>query len=254
MDLIDVNFERYWKKYKRNLPRGMGKFEIVSYLYEGEALYEYAKKHGLHNDMILENATQDFFFERQAYLVDCNKEITIINVSNYEELKNQKLILQAYREVNLCNTRLLLIGSRKNQYYNQLMEMKREFEQDDTFLGKIDIRVGIKREEVLELYRDADVYVSASETEVMSISICEAAAGGLQILATNVGHASKIPGVQLFETKEELKELMREACRNPEKRRTCGRLSYEYAEENYRIQRKVDLLEEKLLAMCGEES
>lgn len=246
-DLIDVNFERYWKKYQKSLPEGMAKFEVVSYLFEGEDLYEYMKRCGLRNSMILENATQDFFFDRKAYLVDESKETVFINVSTYEERKNQKMILRAYGETAQPGTRLVLIGSRKTEYYEELLEIKREIESIDTFAGKIEMHVGIPREQVLEIYTSADVYVSASSWEAMSISLCEAAAGGLLILSTDVGHVSQIPGVQLFETEEELKGLMREACRDTEKRRKCGRLSYEYAEENYRIQRKVDLLEEKLL-------
>ena len=251
-DLIDVNFERYWKKYQKALPQGMGKFEVVSYLFAGEDLYEYMKRCGLQNSMILENATQDFFFDRRVFAIDDDKELVFINVSTYEERKNQKMILQAYGETAQPGTRLVLIGSRRSAYYQELLEMKEKIESKDSFAGKIEIHVGIPREKVLEIYQSADVYVSASSWEAMSISLCEAAAGGLLILSTDVGHASQIPGVQLFETKEELKNLMQEACRDSGKRRECGRLSYEYAEENYRIQRKVDLLEGKLLAMCGE--
>lgn len=252
-DLIEVNFERYWKKYKKTLPKGMKKFDLVSYLYEGEKLYELTRQAGLKNSMILENATQDFFFDRKAYLTDDGKELTFINVSNYEKLKNQEIILQAYGELNLPNTRLLLIGSRRNPYYDHLLEIRQDFERNDKFQGKIDIRVGIKREEVLELYKDADVYIAASGAEVMSISICEAAAAGLLILSTDVGHASKVPGVLLFDGVEELKGLMQRAYKEPELRRENGMMANAYAQEKYRIQKKVDLLEECLLAMCGKE-
>lgn len=248
-DLIEVNFERYWKNYQRALPKGMGRFDLVSYLYEGDKLYQWMCEAGLKNSMILENATQEAFFDRKAYLVDETKEITFINVSNYEKLKNQDVIIRVYGELNLQNTRLLLIGSRKNPYYEQLVEMKQKFEQDAAFQGKIDIRVGIRREEVLELYKEADVYVGASSTEVMSISICEAASAGLLILSTDVGHASKVPGVLLFDGVKELKELMLRACQEPELRRQNGRMANAYAEEKYRIQKKVDLLEEKLVGL-----
>lgn len=249
-DLIDVNFERYWKKYQKALPEGISKFDVVSYLFEGEELYERMRRLGLHNSMILENATQDFFFDRKAYHTDNKKELVFINVSTYEERKNQKMILQAYSEAALPGTRLVMIGSRKTEYYQELLEMKQKIESADSFVGKIELHVGIPREQVLEIYKSADVYVSASSWEAMSISLCEAAAGGLLILSTDVGHVSQIPGVQLFGTKEELKDLMQEAYADSGKRRECGRLSYEYAEQNYRIQRKVELLEEKLIKIC----
>lgn len=249
-DLMEVNFERYWKKYQKTLPVDMKKFDLVSYLYEGEDLYKHMQPYNLGNGMVLENATEDIFFERKAYLIDNNKEIVFINVSNYEMRKNQKMILKVYGKLNLSNTRLILIGSRQNEYYNELLEMKEQIEKDKNFRGQINIYAGLSRDRVLELYKDADVYVSASSWEAMSISLCEAAAGGLLILSTDVGHVSQIPGVRLFHIEEELKCLMSEACENPDMRRECGMRANAYAEDNYRIQKKVDQLEEKLMALC----
>lgn len=250
-DLAAVNIERYWKKYMAELPGDIARFDLVSYLFEGEDVCQYMKKSGLHNGMILENATDDFFFERKAYLVDETKEIVLINVSTYEERKNQKQILRAYYAANLPNSRLVLIGSRKTQYYQELIAMKEKMEEDDGFRGHIDMWAGIARDQVLEIYKDADIYVSASSWEAMSISLCEAAAAGLLILSTDVGHAAKIPGVMLFEGERQLKELIEKACQEPEIRRKNGALANAYAEENYRTQKKVDLLEQKLLELVG---
>lgn len=250
-DLAAVNIERYWKKYKAELPRDIAGFDLVSYLFEGEDICQYMKKSGLHNGMILENATDDFFFERKAYLVDEAKEIVFINVSTYEERKNQKQILRAYYAANLPNSRLVLIGSKKTQYYRELTGMKENLEKADDFIGHIDIWAGLTRERVLELYKEADIYISASSWEAMSISLCEAAAAGLLILSTDVGHAAKIPGVMLFEGEQQLKELIEKAYREPEIRRKNGALANAYAEENYRTQKKVDLLEQNLLELVG---
>lgn len=250
-DLAAVNIERYWKKYKAELPRDIAGFDLVSYLFEGEDICQYMKKSGLHNGMILENATDDFFFERKAYLVDEAKEIVFINVSTYEERKNQKQILRAYYAANLPNSRLVLIGSKKTQYYRELTGMKENLEKADDFSGRIDIWAGLTRERVLEIYKEADIYISASSWEAMSISLCEAAAAGLLILSTDVGHAAKIPGVMLFEGEQQLKELIEKAYREPEIRRKNGALANAYAEENYRTQKKVDLLEQNLLELVG---
>lgn len=250
-DILEVNFERYWKQYQKTLPIDMGKFDLISYLFWKEDLYQYMLQYNLKNDMVLENATEDIFFERKAYLIDESKEIVFINVSNYEIRKNQKLILEAYGEVNLPNTRLILIGSKENEYYNELIEFKKKIENASTFQGKVNIYAGLSRERVLELYKDADIYVCASSWEAMSISLCEAAAGGLLILSTDVGHVSQIPGVQLFKDKAELECLMMTAYNDPDMRRENGILANIYAEENYRIQKKVDLLEDRLLKLCG---
>lgn len=248
-DLLAVRIEHYWKKYKETLPGDIARFDLVSYLFTGDEFYQYMQKFGLQNAMILENATDNFFFDRKAYIVDEKKEIVFINVSTYEERKNQKMILQAYHEANLPNTRLILIGSKETQYYQELVEMKEKLESAPDLHGCVDIYVGLTRDKVLELYKSADVYVAASSWEVMSISICEAAAAGLLILSTNVGHAAKIPGVLFFDSEEELRELMSRACREPGIRRENGMRANAYAEENYRIQKKVDLLERALIEM-----
>lgn len=248
-DLTRINNERYWKNYKKSLPKDMAKYDLVAYLFEGEKLQSYMERAGLKNGMILENATEDSFFDRKAYQIDENKEVVFINVSNYERRKNQKILLNAFVSANLPHARLVLIGSEENEYYHELVNMKTAFERDTQFHSKIDIWVSIPRAKVLELYRDADIYVSASSWEAMSISVCEAAAGGLLILSTDVGHVSKIPGVQLFETEEELARLMTWAYENPDARSENGMRANAYAEEKYRIQKKVDMLEERMMSL-----
>lgn len=248
-DLVRVNQERYWKNYQKKLPADIARFDLAAYLFENDELCQYMRKSGLKNGMILENAVEDIFFERKAYLTDSAKELVFINVSNYEKRKDQAKILSAYASANLPHTRLVLIGSKDNEYYRELLEKKREIESRADFQGKIEIWVKIPRNEVLEHYGKADVYVSASSWEAMSISICEAAAAGLLILSTDTGHVSQIPGVQLFETGEELTRLMKRAYKEPDLRRENGMLANAYAEEKYRIQKKVDYLEEKMKSL-----
>lgn len=250
-DILRVYMEWYWKRYQKSFPRYMAQYDMITYLFDKEPLYLYMRKFPMRKEIILENAVEDIFFERRAFLIDNEKSIVFINVSNYEIRKNQKMILKAYGELNLPQTRLILIGSKENEYYNKLLEMKEHIEKGSDFQGQINIYAGISRERVLELYEDADVYVSASNWEAMSISLCEAAAGGLLILSTDVGHVSRIPGVQLFQNEEELKYLMSEAYKNPDMRREGGMRANAYAEENYRIQKKVDQLEEELTVLCG---
>ena len=248
-DLVRVNNERYWKRYKQKLPADMARYDLVAYLFQGEKLCSYMQQAGLKNGMTLENAVEDIFFDRKAFFIDRDKEVVFINVSNYEKRKNQEMLINAYIAADLPNTRLVLIGSEENEYYHKLSEMKTRVEDTADFKGKIDIWVSIPRSKVLELYRQADVYVSASSWEAMSISICEAAAGGLLILSTDVGHVSQIPGVQLFETETELTRLMKQAYEDSDMRRQNGMQANAYAEENYRIQKKVDYLEKKIRAL-----
>lgn len=251
-DLLSVYMEWYWKKYQKSFPRYMEKYDLVTYLFDQEPLYLYMRHFPMKREVILENATEDIFFERKAFLIDEKKPIVFINVSNFEERKDQKLILEAYYEADIPDSRLILIGSKKNAYYEELLKTNAELIKEEHKCHEAEIFTGIKREEVLRLYREADVYLSASKWEAMSISICEAAAAGLTIISTDTGHVSKIPGVYLFDSKKELIEIIKEIYENPSLRAESGQKAYNYAEERYRIQRKVDYLEEELLSICKE--
>jgi glycosyltransferase involved in cell wall biosynthesis len=258
-DILCVYMEWYWKRYQKSFPKYMAKYDLVTYLFDKEPLYLYTRKFFCRDvsakvpapkkEIILENATEDIFFERKAYLVDRNKPIVFINVSNYEDRKNQKLILEAFYSADIPESQLVLIGSRPNEYYNEIEILNKQYSANQHRCCKAEILVGIRREEVLARYKEADVYISASRWEAMSISLCEAAAAGLTILTTDVGHASSIPGCRFFSSAQELATLMQEISENPASREESGRKAYEYAEKNYRIQSKVDYLEQELLGL-----
>lgn len=246
-DLLCVYMEWYWKKYQKSFPQYMAKYDMITYLFDREPLYLYMRDFPMKKEIILENATEDIFFERKAYLINEEKAIVFINVSNYEHRKNQKLILEAYYEADIPDSRLILIGSKKNEYYEEIFRLNELYAKEKHKCQKADIMAGLKREDVLELYKEADVYLSASRWEAMSISICEAAAAGLTIISTDVGHVSDIPGSYLFESKKELVSVIWEIYKNPNLRAESGKKAYEYAEAKYRIRSKVDYLEKELL-------
>lgn len=245
-DLLNVYIVWYWKKYKKNFPEYVKKFDLVTYLFEKEPLYVYMLEQGATNGKVLENATEDIFFERKAHIIDAGKPVCFINVSNYEERKDQKLLLKAFYKADIPEADLILIGSKKNDYYDALVECNDRLAAKSHKCHKASIYVGIPRPQVLDLYKNADVYLSASKWEAMSISICEAAAAGLTIISTPAGHVEDIPGVLLFTEKEKLVEIMREVSLHPEIREERGSKAYLYAKQEYRIQSKVDALEKSL--------
>lgn len=253
-DLLKIYAEGYWKHYKEKLPKYMGRFDKVTYLYEKDDLYLYMKPYGLKNGMILENAVEDIFFERKAYLVNERKPLVFINVSSYAERKNQKLILKAFYDAKIPESRLVLIGSRETPYYRELKEYYEKLKEEGISLNRqIQILCGLERKKILEIYREADVYIAASEWEAMSISLCEAAAAGMPILTTDTGHASSIPGVFLCNTEEDFIEKMRLLYQDPMIRASRGKMAYEYAVLNYTIQNKVDRLEKVLIELTDED-
>ena len=242
--MMDIYAEAYQKHYKKNLIKCFKHFDKTTYLYEKDDLYLYMKEQGLQNSSIIENAVEDSFFERKAFEDSKNSELICLNVSSYIERKNQKLLIQAFYEAEIPNSRLILIGSKSTPYYEELLEWSSMLKQQHSGADmNVEILCGLPRNQIKEVYKTAQIYMSASSWEAMSISICEAAAAGLAIVSTEVGHVSAIPGVQLCKELNEFREKIRALGIDSDLRKKCGRLAYDYAEKHYRIQTKVDELE-----------
>lgn len=251
-DLMKIYAECFWKRYTETLPKYIMEYDKVIYLYNKDKLYLRMKPYTIEKEFFLGNAVDKTFFSRKAFLTADQETLSFINVSSYVENKNQELILRAYYEAAIPDSKLVLIGSQETEYYNYLVnlneKLKQECKKDQIH---VEIHCGISREKTMEIYKKANVYIVASNTEVMSISLCEAAAAGLSILSTDVGHASNVPGVCICSSKEEFIYQMRLLYENPHLRYINGKLSYEYALKHYVIENKVSALEEQLIQLLG---
>lgn len=246
-DVLGIYIEWYWQRYQKHLFPDMSRFDKIIYLHEKDAFLQLALQKGLKNGYILENAVDKVFFEQKTFMKQNKDEVTFINVSSYNENKNQKMILQAFYEADLPGAALVLIGSQPTSYYQELVELNGKLEKEKKCRGKVEILCGISRQQVIQKYKEADVYVSGSGVEVMSISLCESAAAGMTIMATDAGHATLIPGVIICSGTHEFADAMRYISRNPSERISRGKKGYEYALEHYDIQRKVEQMEKILL-------
>lgn len=247
-DIMKIYAEWFWQKYKSALPQYIAEYDRVIYLHHNDTLYQYIEKFGLGNGKIIENAVEDVFFQRKAYLDDKDKELVFINVSSYVERKNQKLILEAFYAANLLNARLVLIGSQSTSYYKELLQLNDDLIKNYGLqTSKATILCGLSREEVLKQYSVADIYVSASNWEAMSISLCEAAASGMVILSTDVGHAANISGVFLCNNIDDFVRNMRLVNQNYIVRAERGKMAYDYAKGHYVIKDKVNELEQCMI-------
>lgn len=246
--LMNIYMEAYHKHYQKRLLTDMAKFDRTVYLYEKDDLYLFMRQNDVQNEIIIENAVEDSFFERKAFLESYVEELIFINISSYNENKNQKLLLKAFYEAKIPSSRLILIGSTETTYYREILMLNDELRKKNPNLDiNVEILCGLPRKEIIEIYTKVHVYLSSSCHEAMSIAVCEAAAAGLAIISTPVGHVPSIPGVQLCDGLTEFCNMLRIISFDGKLRRTCGQLAYEYAEKHYRIQMKVNQMESIIL-------
>ncbi|MBE5837186.1 glycosyltransferase family 4 protein [Butyrivibrio sp.] len=247
-------YNYYWYRYYKQAYKYIKKFDKVIYLSENNSAFEYAQKYGLSNGVIIENAVEDDFFNYIRNNNICDKDsLNFIYVSNYDDNKNQKAVLNAfYHALEMFSGRnknitLRMIGGQDEKYYNELCEIneykKNELKKNKghAFVDKINIELfyGLDRLDMKHYMKEADIFLMGSRKEQYPIVLCEAAASGLMIISTNVGHAEKIPGCTVVNNYNEMAERINEVLNDSSFVYEKGQESRAYAMKHYRIEEKV---------------
>lgn len=237
------NYHWYWKNYYLRASEYMKKFDMITHLSKDNISYWYAMKNGIQNNIIMENAVEDSFFVTKKE--HNNDEISFIYIANFDENKNQKMVFNAFVKANISKAKLSLIGGRENTYCRELINMCKNEKKRNPDL-KVEVLVGISREKIYEIYASADIFLCGSKKEQYPIMLCEAAASRLAIISTPVGHAETLPGIIIVNSEQDMAEQIGYLANNPQEVKIRGEKLGSYAEHNYRIEGKVQLLEEKL--------
>ncbi len=236
----------YWMYYYKRAWRLMKKFQLVTHLSVNNISVWYQGKHNLRNGMILENAVEDIFFELGGE--KRNDTICYIYIANYDDNKNQKLVLEAFADANIKNTKLILAGSGEITYYQQLRKLLEKIKESNSAL-RVEILYGVSREQVYEIYNQAHVFICGSKKEQYPIMLCEAAAAGLAVISTRVGHAETMPGIKLVETRKEMADAISLFGCKKEERIESGEKMRLYAKEHFQKKDKIDEFEKALLQL-----
>lgn len=152
-------------------------------------------------------------------------QVKFVNVARFNPIKNHRLLIKAFAQV--CKeadcVSLTLAGDGELIEVCRLYAQELGIEQKVHFLGDV--------QDVPGLLKEQDVFVLSSDSEALPISILEAMASGLPIVATNVGGVSDIVkknGILVPKRDAEgLSRAMLRMIRSPEERIQMGELSYD---------------------------
>lgn len=235
------------KKYYGSLYQYIQLFDRAIYLSEQSNAAVYAEKYGLTNGRILKNAIDDRFYDdamRHSY--EDTECVSYLFVANYNENKNQEMLIRAFGRARIGKSRLVLVGFEENDYYEYLQTVIQEElggQQDK----EVVFRVHISREEVIDLYRTCDVFTCSSKSEIYPIVAHEAAATGMPIISTDVGIYSKITGAYIINSTEQMQRAMEDLYDHPAERARRGKEVYDWVcGQGCRIRDKVDWLEQDM--------
>lgn len=160
----------------------------------------------------------------QDYKEYTNKQyITFVNVARFTAIKNQTLLVDAFYRVQkeLPNTLLVLVGDGELRTQVEEKVRKLHLEEYVTFTGIIS--------GVSDILAQSDIFVLPSDYEGLPLTILEAMAAGLPIIASSVGGIPDIvkdngiliePG-----NKEELVLAMIELAKSSEDRKKMSEIA-----------------------------
>jgi len=160
-----------------------------------------------------------------------HETFTFINASRQDKNKNQSLILRSFarllRENPACNLKLILVGDGPSHE-----KLKEE-------AGKLGINESVEFTGYIKSPKDhlalSDVYVSSSHREGLGLSVLEAMASGLPVIATDAGGVrdlSQDNGILIPDDDEDgLLEAMKKLMADDESRFLMGKRSLEMVQD-----------------------
>lgn len=222
--------------------RSFGRYDRILQLHQADYSVAFMKRLCGKDSVILTNAVEDAFFLPGSKGADGH---TVVYVANYSDMKNQKAAVDVFDKADLPQDwKLVLIGAKENGYVRELREMADRLRREKN--RKIEILVGISREETIRRVRDADVFLMPSRREAFPISILEAMAAKTPFISTDVGIVKYLPGgIVTNDPQAQVSSLQRLAMDAAERMRLAEE-GYQYASRHAVIDAKVQQLEQTL--------
>ena len=240
---VDYLAKKYWTRAWKKIAL----FDLVLHLYEGSGSWNACLQHEVRQNAVLENAVDDIFFSEGMHHKNCQEEETVyLCVANYNDNKNQQMIIEAYKKARLKEkTKLICIGNRKTNYFEKLQELADEVSEE----GKeVVLYVNLERERVIDEFRKADVLIVSSKSEGSPVVLREAAAAAMGIISTDVGDASLIDGIEIAYSIDDMVNAMAK-MQDTAYRKNMGECAREWALSHCNRNEKVEWLDRKIRSL-----
>lgn len=160
--------------------------------------------------------------------------INILCIGKYEERKNIQMLLEIFED--LCRQyplTLVIAGECTSKFHRQYKARQEAFVKEHGLQERVKLLSNLGRDEIEELYRQADLFVIPSTAEPASISQLEAMAFSVPVICSDKnGTACYVKdGVSGFlfqdNQKEALEEKLRKMISDKKQMMEMGRSSYE---------------------------
>lgn len=152
----------------------------------------------------------------------------LLCVSNFRLEKGQRELMLWFLEMQLPDTILVLIGNEPNAFSAQLEQLAGKSLNKSVF-----IYYNLSKQTLMDAYCLADVFVSATHTEVQPLMLLDAMAAGVPFLCRNVGAVGTLVGGEVFDNKNEFQSKLRLLLAHSSLRVQLGQAGKNAVKETY---------------------
>lgn len=176
------------------------------------------------------NGINDFYEEN----IRSSDEIKVVMVARFQTPKRQDLLLHAFSKLPNSTSKIIFIGDGEKCGEVMMLAKVLNLERRVEFLGA--------RKDVPRLLADANVFVLISEFEGLPISIIEAMASGIPVIASDVGGVSELikhgeNGFIVNNDELEISKYLKLLTENHKMRREMGEKARELYLENFQFKK-----------------
>ncbi len=161
----------------------------------------FAQQYDIQNTVVIPNGASAKEFNAISGVSSLREKLRIgdrakliLHVGNYTGEKGHSEAIQIFLNARITNATLLFVGQRPEKILQILGRRKRYLELPKQYLlarKKIMARA-LNRENTVQAFKEADVFLFPSRIECSPIVLFEAAAAGTPFLATEVGNSREI--------------------------------------------------------------
>lgn len=175
-------------------------------------------KYKLNSFCVIPNGTELITCQKKKQIFrdkyNIKTKYLILSVSKYYKLKNQLMTLKAFHLSKVRNATLVFIGQNQNTYSKKL-----EMYCQKNKLEKVLILDKIPKEDIIDAYFSADIFLSSSHTETQPLIILDAMGSGLPFISTDIGCIATLKGGVVVKNVREMAYQLRFMIKDEEYRK-----------------------------------
>jgi len=166
-----------------------------------------------------------------------------VAISNHYRLKGHHRIIDSFKQANIPNSSLFIIGNRVNG--NPLRGCYVRCKLLASSDKRITLVENAERADVLRFFKRADVLLHSSSLECAPLTIYESMAAGTPFITTWVGNVMELPGGLVVHDNDEMSWMLNVLMRNDDIRIRMAKEGKQYWEKHSNWDRIIQVYERK---------